>query len=285
VNGSLATKRPASVHGQSAALGNDTSRSYGISGTLIDITGWGDPLGSQDFAFKITQIDLLMKETLFCAATLALSVISARSQVLYVGGYGAIHRFAPDGTDLGAFATPGVYLTDLAFDTSGNLYVSSAYESTIRKFSPAGTDLGVFATTGSGKATTMAFDSTGNLYAVVVGPPYISIVKWSPSGVNLGVFAHTGLSRPSDIAFDGSDNLYVANDGDGTVHRFGPSGEDLGVFASTGRDGAIGLAFSPVPEPSTLASAIVMTLGALALLGRKRLHRSQRARGGVSAKE
>ena len=79
----------------------------------------------------------------------------------------------------------------LAFDASGNLYVSSG--KAIEEFTSAGVE-SVFATT-SVNSGTLAFDSTGNLYAILGN----AIEEYTPSGVGSD-FASQGLSTPTFIA-------------------------------------------------------------------------------------
>jgi len=59
-----------------------------------------------------------------------------------------IEQFAPDGTDLGVFASTGLNEPlGLMFDSAGNLYAANRGNDTIEKFSATGADLGVFAHT------------------------------------------------------------------------------------------------------------------------------------------
>ena len=60
-------------------------------------------------------------------------------------------RFAPDGTNLGVFASEPLRSPHgMCFDSSGNLYVANNNTSTIERFSPTGAYLGIFARTGQG---------------------------------------------------------------------------------------------------------------------------------------
>jgi hypothetical protein len=68
-----------------------------------------------------------------------------------VDQYG-IHKFGPGGEDLGAFGITGERPFGLAFDGSGDLFVSTSYGDlgtgefgAIHEFGPAGEDLGRFA--------------------------------------------------------------------------------------------------------------------------------------------
>ncbi len=135
-----------------------------------------------------------------------------------------IEKFAPDGTDLGVFASTGLNnALGLAFDRAGNLYAANFAGNTVEKFAPDGTDLGVFASVI--RATGIAFDAAGNLYVANFGN---TIERFSPSGAALGSFATTGLNNPEGLAFDSLGKLYVANNGSDTIEVYSPAGVDLG---------------------------------------------------------
>src|SRR5215471_8811378 len=51
---------------------------------------------------------------------------------------GTVRRIAPDGTDLGVFASGFTYPHGIAFDSSGNLYVADTYGGGISRFNSAG---------------------------------------------------------------------------------------------------------------------------------------------------
>ncbi|MGB8340533.1 MAG: NHL repeat-containing protein [Chthoniobacterales bacterium] len=151
----------------------------------------------------------------------------------------SIEKFAPDGTDLGVFASTGLnFAMALAFDSSGNLYAANFGGNTVEEFAPDGTDLGVFAYVT--RPTGLAFDGAGNLYVANFGA---TILRFAPNGTPLGAFATTGLNNPEGLAFDSSGNLYAANNGSDTIEVFSPSGVDLGALATTGLHGPVGLGF------------------------------------------
>jgi len=148
-----------------------------------------------------------------------------------------IEKFAPDGSDLGVFASTGLnFPLGLAFDSLGNLYAANFAGGAVEKFTPAGAG-SVFANVV--RPTGLAFDATGNLYVSNFGN---TIEEFSPGGAPLGSFASTGLNNPEGLAFDSLGNLYAANNGSDTIEEFSPTGVDLGVFASAGLSGPIGLA-------------------------------------------
>jgi sugar lactone lactonase YvrE len=177
-----------------------------------------------------------------------------------------VRRFAPDGTNLGVFASSGLNQPlGIAFDTSGNLYVANASGNTIRKFSPHGVDLGNFATTGLNVPIDLVFDTAGNLYvdnaSVFIGTGYNNIVRrFSPTAADLGTFAVTG-NASTGMIFDNEGHLYVASQ-PGTIREYDPNGASLGTLVDLGYAVPLrGMAFAPaIPEPGT-------TLFGIALLG------------------
>ena len=144
---------------------------------------------------------------------------------LYVStNQNTIEKFAPDGTDLGVFASTGLNnALGLAFDQAGNLYAANFGGNTIEKFSPAGVDLGVFGRVV--RPTGLAFDAAGNLYVANFGN---TVERFAPNGAPLGFFANTGLNNPEGLAFDSLGKLYVANSGSNTIEVYSPDGVDLG---------------------------------------------------------
>ena len=130
-----------------------------------------------------------------------------------------IEKFAPDGTDLGVFASTGLNnAMGLAFDRNGNLYAANFAGNTIEKFAPDGTDLGVFAKVI--RPTGLAFDPLGNLCVANFGN---TIARFAPDKTPLSSFASLGLNNPEGLAFDSLGNLYVANNGSDTIENFFPS--------------------------------------------------------------
>src|SRR5205823_11778527 len=126
------------------------------------------------------------------------------------GGAQTIFKFAPNGTRTvfvgpSAFA-PGESPVGLAFDSSGNLFVS------IETFSDPGADsivyftpMGVKSTFATGLTTPrgLAFDTSGNLFVAEAGVPEIpggDILKFPPGGGSHTVFA-SGFGRPEFLTF------------------------------------------------------------------------------------
>lgn len=106
----------------------------------------------------------------------------------------SVVRFSSNLTYLGMFATNVNSPQGLAFDSAGNLYVSSAGDDIIYKFTPRGVR-SIFAYTDRGPHG-VAFDSAGNLF--VANSTAGTITKHAPNGSGT-VFA-SGLNSPTSIA-------------------------------------------------------------------------------------
>ena len=112
----------------------------------------------------------------------------------------------------------------LAFDSSGNLYIS-ATDNAIYRINATGNQLTTFvpASAGLSAPSGLAFDGNGNLFVA----NYLSgtVSEVAPDGsVTTFVAASAGLSAPSGLAFDGSGNLFVANKNNNTISEVTPAG-------------------------------------------------------------
>lgn len=117
-------------------------------------------------------------------------------------------------------AVPGT-LFGLAFDTGGNLFVSSV--GTVYKVAPGGSPVTQFVT-GMSSAKGLAFDAAGNLYVADWGDNGANparVWKVTPAGVK-STFAT--LASPAGLAFDGSGNLLVSQWGVHNVAKVTPAG-------------------------------------------------------------
>jgi sugar lactone lactonase YvrE len=167
---------------------------------------------------------------------------------------GTIVKVAPDGT-MTTFATgftANLFLEELAFDGSGNIFVNSsdltdpnAITGTVFKVAPDGS----VTTFGSvpAQAFGVAVDSSGNVFAASAGTDQ-TIYKFTPAGVR-SVFAgpanFSGTQGPTGLMFDSSGNLFAAaadSTGNGEILKFAPDGTKT-VFATGLTNNPRGLAF------------------------------------------
>jgi hypothetical protein len=196
--------------------------------------------------------------------------------------------------NLKPFLTDMMNATAIAFDRSGQMYVSSRFDGTVYKVAPNGT-MSTYAES-MGVATGIAFDHDENLYVgdrsgtifkiardrqifvfatieqsvsayhLAVGPKgdlfvtgpttssFDSVYKVDPHGV-VSVF-YRGLGRPQGMAFDSDGNLHVAASlaGKRGIVRITPDGNASLAISGSG---LVGLAFAPG------RSAILVTTGAV----------------------
>ena len=180
------------------------------------------------------------------------------------------------------FLTEMMNATAIAFDGSGQMYVSSRFDGTVYRVAPNGT-MSTYAE-GMGVATGIAFDKAENLYVgdrsgtifkiardrqifvfatiepsvsayhlafgpngnlFVTGPTpssFDSVYKIDPHGA-VSVF-YRGLGRPQGLAFDREGNLHVAasHGGKRGIVKITPNGQASLAVAGSG---LVGLAFAP----------------------------------------
>jgi DNA-binding beta-propeller fold protein YncE len=126
-----------------------------------------------------------------------------------------------------------------AFDASGNIYVTSAYNSSVFIFPSSANGNVVPSTTISGVPTGLdypngiALDANGNIYVTNFGnftPPSVTVYAAGASGNATATAiisgAATGLGNPHGVAVDANGNIYVANRGNSsvTVYAAGTNG-------------------------------------------------------------
>lgn len=179
---------------------------------------------------------------------------------VFVAEFGA-DRITKIGTNLvvTTFATT-VGPDSLAFDSLGNLYTANLKTDftgdSITKIDTLG-NTSIFAS-GINTPNGLAFDTLGNLF--VSNLQGNSITKIDSLGISsLWASSPSLLNGPAALAFDSESNLYVANFAGGNITKISADGQSLSNFATIGNT-PIGLAFDPVPEPSTI---VLVLLGGL----------------------
>jgi DNA-binding beta-propeller fold protein YncE len=156
-------------------------------------------------------------------AALFLSLAAARADYIYVACQARylIVQLDPAGNQTGFLSVRNP--VGLAFDSSGNIYVSDVQLKTVTKYNSIGQGT-VFAS-GFTEPHELAFDSHGNLFVADV----TSVKKFAPDGTG-SVFA-SGLGGAVALAIDPSNNVFVACFTDRTVQKLDSSGNRT-VFAS-----------------------------------------------------
>ena len=158
---------------------------------------------------------------------------------------GNIYKYS--GGTLSIFATVPAAPQAMTINSAGDLFVGSGYGAgveSITEITPNGTE-STFAT-GLSFIGGLAFNGAGNL--LVAQETTGTILQYTPGGVQ-SVYATVNASGLNAIAFDGAGNLFAETGP--TIVKIAPGGGQS-IFAA-GLNNAAGLAFQPVPEPSTFA--------------------------------
>lgn len=189
-----------------------------------------------------------------------LSAPSARADILYVSNFGSSTIDRLD-TSAGAGASPTLFASGsgvsyprgLAFDSSGNLYVSSDYANTVSKVDSSG-NVSPFAG-GFSQPEGLAFNSSGVLFVANRGTFTVSEVN--SSGSTIGTVG--GFKGPVGLAFNRSGDLFVANENINTVSEVDTTtGSIIRTFG--GFDGPHYLAINPTTGDLFVANLFAQTV-------------------------
>jgi sugar lactone lactonase YvrE len=137
----------------------------------------------------------------------------------------------------------------IAFDPSGNVYVSNGLSNSIGKFDPTGNFL---STIGSSVMLSdpagLAVDSQGNLYAANFGGNSgesdalrNTVAKFDSAGTFVGAISNN-VNRPFGVLVDAADNLYVGNWFTNNLSKFDSGGNFLTTLGDSNNiNGPMGL--------------------------------------------
>ncbi len=192
-----------------------------------------------------------------------------------------VHIYGSSNNSLGVLTSGQlVQPTDVAFDSSGNMYVTSGNADVLRSISGTGalTEFVAQLAGGLTNPVSLAFGPGGSLY--VLDQTSTPVVRRYDSTGNFdtNVISFTGSLgsfSPNQIAFGPDGKLYISgqdgNVGDGEVLRFETDGTLDGPFV-TGLENPSFMAFTTVPEPTSIVLFVLGGLGML-LVARRRSQR------------
>jgi autotransporter-associated beta strand protein len=231
-----------------------------------------------DVVYKVTPTGVVSNLATLPAGAGGYGMAIDTADNLYVAdsSLGQISKITPGGA-VSLFANiPGSNPTGLAFDTLGNLFVSSV--GTVRKVSPDGGIVTTYATLPPGYVNNygLAFDSAGYLYSA--DPTKATVLKIAPGGGSSTTFGTT-TSGGIGLAFDNVGNLYLSEYPVNRIEMIAPNG-DVSPFADQ-LDNPRFIAIMPaaVPEPPSWA-LLATGLSALIAAKRRRALSSRRAGAG-----
>jgi len=157
--------------------------------------------------------------------------VDGAMEMLYIAGDSDVKKW--DGITLTPVISTGLSVpSGLAFDATGNLYISEQHADDIKKWD--GSSLTTVISSGIDYPNGLAFDDSGDLYIAEYTAG--DIKKWDGSSLTTVL---TGLSYPSGLTFDASGNLYILDLNAGAMKRW--DGSNL-TTVLTGLNIPVGLA-------------------------------------------
>ncbi len=157
----------------------------------------------------------------------------------------------------------------MAFDSSGNLYVSNgAFDNGQISAYAVGTTKLLRRIRNVTDPYALALDDQGYLYVGSVGA---GVLVYGPTGIQLIHVIRDGVKGAAALAFDRTGNLYVANEWSGTVTVYAPGktpGHPKLIHKIEGLHNALALAFGPSGDlfVANHSTVHVFKSGSLALL-------------------
>ncbi len=155
-----------------------------------------------------------------------------------------VEWYRSNGTKVADLSASGVVADFLAFDASGQLYVSQ--EGTVGKFDTHGDFLGTFATTAGGERGGLVFNKAGDLFAGTTNGNLSAgsgIFEFNTSGSLI----HTYLPGTvvDGVALESNQNVLLFTDESDTVHSLNLTTNHETAFATTAGGADAGLTILP----------------------------------------
>lgn len=146
-------------------------------------------------------------------------------------------RFELDGTFVDEFTSVGVVQSiGMDWDSSGNLYVSSFGDATVRKFDPDGNDMGLIITTQLTGPTNLWIDDNDHIF--VVDWQAGDVEEFDENGNHIGTFI-TGLGQPEGVDFRDNGNILLGNGTTAQVKEYLADGTFVANTVPSGSGGLV----------------------------------------------
>jgi uncharacterized repeat protein (TIGR02543 family) len=186
----------------------------------------------------------------------------ALGEVFAATGGGAVEIFQPDGTFLGTLDTGTLASAGMAFDKSGNLYVTTFGAPSVVKFDIHGNLLGNFGSGYTNFAESILFDLAGNAFVGAAtasfgnSPPTVPIFEFTANGNPVTTLQVASDQRGSDwIELLGDQKTMLYTSEGHLVKSFNVSTNTQNPDFAANLPGASAYAFRQVPTDGSLLVA------------------------------
>jgi len=222
-------------------------------------TGAGTPLGTSGFGF----VGDLTSDTRVGSFTIWGTDLDSNRLV-------TINPLTGVGTAVGTYDSPNK-IVSLAFDAvTGSLYGNTslgfgAPGDTLYRVNPADATTTLIGRIGHDNVWALAFDTAGKLYGISdVDHSLLLIDTATGAGAVVATLQTNSLW---DMAARPEDNVMFVAESGGSIWTVNTTTGAMAPVGLHGVGNSVGLAFSPIPEPATLA---LLAMGSLALMRHRR---------------
>jgi sugar lactone lactonase YvrE len=245
--------------------GNYTVRKITPPGVVTTLAGTAGVNGDNDGQGAAATFSESSALTIDSGGNLLVGQFNGGVRLVTPGG--TVSTLFPSGlkgeVEAGSFAE-AIYVSTLAADTAGNLYVADAENNMLWKITAggsvtalAGSSNGFGSANGIGAAArfaqpnAVAVDGSGNVYVADTGNDMIrkitptgavTTLAGTPLGYNGGSADGTGsaaqFSQPMGVAVDQSGNVFVADTGNNTIRKITPAGVVTTLAGTPGTGGS-----------------------------------------------
>ena len=172
-------------------------------------------------------------------------------------GEGKVQERKPDGTLVQTLdtTTNSFETTGLAFDASGNLYVTDWTAGDVTKFTSTGNLVGSFGSGYTGHPESIVFDASGNAYVGEADADGPSLLKFDSAGQPLASFSPAAEDRGTDWIDLAPDQCTIYYTSEGTsVKRFNVCTNSQGTDFATGLPGSFAYTLRLLPGGGALVA-------------------------------
>ena len=140
---------------------------------------------------------------------------------VYYMDYGSVVELYPNGAYANQIYFGDGYMSAVAVDLAGNVYVSDGQNNLVEEWSAGSGAITTLVSSNLYQPYGLAVDVAGNVYIADSGNSVIK--EWSPISQTVTTLISSGLNYPVGVAVDGGGNVYIADSNDQAIKEWSPA--------------------------------------------------------------